>query len=200
MFDRFTDHARTVMGLSRQASQRAWDDEINERHILHGLLSVQGTTAMALLEELGADTAVLRRELESAWGRGAKTKPPTLGQLPFTFGAKRLLEASLEQAVELGDTWIGTEHLLLGLLAGDHAACEALLSPQGVTRAAVLDRLGSVRVGPDLTADGEELDPVRGRVTARLDRLERIMQDAWTELQRLRDDLESLEDESPVQG
>ncbi len=114
MFDRFTDRARKVMGLSRQECQRFHHDYIGTEHILLGLILEGGGVAADILKNLDVDPRRLRQEVEKQVTRG--NAMVTMGQLPFTPRAKRVLELSLEEATSLGHNYIGTEHLLLGLI------------------------------------------------------------------------------------
>jgi len=125
MFDRFTDRARKVMGLSRQEAQRFNHDYIGTEHILLGLIQEGSGVAADVLRNLDVDPALLRRDIENRAEYG--TTMVTMGQLPFTPMARRALELALEEASNLGHSYIGTEHLLLGLLRQDEGiAAEAL--------------------------------------------------------------------------
>jgi ATP-dependent Clp protease ATP-binding subunit ClpA len=114
VFDRFTDRARKVMGLSRQAAQRLRHDYIAPEHVLIGLVEEGSGVAASVLKNLDVDLRKLRAEVEKLVSKGKVA--PTTRQLPFTPRAKRVLELSLEEAENLGHTYIGTEHLLLGLI------------------------------------------------------------------------------------
>ncbi|HEY7515471.1 MAG TPA: Clp protease N-terminal domain-containing protein, partial [Vicinamibacteria bacterium] len=114
MFDRFTDRARKVVGWSRQEAQRFQHDYIGTEHILLGLIREGGGVAADVLRNLSVDPLRVREEVEKRMKAG--TASVTMGQLPFTPRAKRVLELSLEEARDLGHNYIGTEHLLLGLI------------------------------------------------------------------------------------
>ncbi|MCK6460456.1 MAG: hypothetical protein L6Q95_11245, partial [Planctomycetes bacterium] len=125
MFDRFTDRARKVLGLSRQEAQRFNHDYIGVEHVLLGLVAEGGGTAAGVLKSLDIDPKRIRREVERHMSHG--TTMVTMGQLPFTPRARRMLELALEEASGLGHDYIGTEHLLLGLIReGDGIAAQAL--------------------------------------------------------------------------
>ena len=114
MFDRFTDRAKKVMNLARQEAQRFNHEYIGTEHILLGLVQEGSGVAANVLKNMGIDLHKIRLEVEKI----VKTGPAmvTMGQLPFTPRAKKVLELSMEEAGNLGHNYIGTEHLLLGLL------------------------------------------------------------------------------------
>ena len=114
MFDRFTDRARKTMGLSRQEALRLNHDYIGTEHILLGLIRERSGVASDLLKSLDVDLERARHEVEKAVTYGAT--PVTTVQLPFTPRGKKVLEFALEEASNLGHNYIGTEHLLLGLI------------------------------------------------------------------------------------
>ena len=114
MFDRFSDNAKHAMNRARQEAMRLGRDTLDAEHILLGLLRVEQCTALRVLDAVGCEPAGIRARVESS----TKVKPPDTGtgQLPFTRRGKRVLERAMEQAGDIGDTYIGTEHLLLGLV------------------------------------------------------------------------------------
>ena len=96
MFDRFTDRARKVMGLARQEAQRFNHDYIGTEHILLGLIQEGSGVAADVLKNLDVDPKKIRQEIEKLVSHG--TTMVTMGQLPFTPRAKRVLELSMEEA------------------------------------------------------------------------------------------------------
>jgi ATP-dependent Clp protease ATP-binding subunit ClpC len=114
MFDRFTDRAKKVMNLARQEAQRFNHEYLGTEHVLLGLVQEGSGVAANVLKQMGIDLNKIRVEVEKI----VKTGPSmvTMGQLPFTPRAKKVLELSLEEASNLGHNYIGTEHLLLGLI------------------------------------------------------------------------------------
>lgn len=145
MFDRFTDRARRVMALARKEAQRFNHDFIGTEHILLGLIQEGSGVAANVLKNLGVDTEKIRREIEKNVQSGPSMV--TMGQLPFTPRAKKVLELSMEEAQELGHNYIGTEHLLLGLIReNDGVAAQVLLDLNlklEDVREAVLELLGA---------------------------------------------------------
>jgi len=148
MFDRFTDRARKVMGLARQEAQKFNHDYIGTEHILLGIVEEASGVAASALEGLDVSLEKVRAEIEIRVSHG--TTMVTMGQLPFTPRAKKVLELSLEEASSLGHTYIGTEHLLLGLIREDEGVAWQALRALDVklddVREEILDLLG---VDPD---------------------------------------------------
>jgi ATP-dependent Clp protease ATP-binding subunit ClpC len=145
MFDRFTDRARKVMALARKEAQRFNHDFIGTEHILLGLIQEGSGVAANVLKNLGVEIEKIRREIEKNVQSGPSMV--TMGQLPFTPRAKKVLELSMEEANELGHNYIGTEHILLGLiLENDGVAAQVLLDLNmklDDVRAEVLELLGA---------------------------------------------------------
>ncbi|MEI6233393.1 MAG: ATP-dependent Clp protease ATP-binding subunit [Planctomycetota bacterium] len=114
MFDRFTDRARKVMAFARQEAERFNHDYIGTEHILLGLVKEGSGVAANVLENLEVDLEKVRLEVEKL----VKSAPDvvTIGQLPFTPRAKKVLEFAIDEARALDHNYVGTEHLLLGLL------------------------------------------------------------------------------------
>jgi uncharacterized glyoxalase superfamily protein PhnB len=114
MFDRFSERARKTMVLARQEARRFNHDYIGTEHILLGLIQEGSGVAAQVLRNLEVDSRKIRDDVEQIVKKGARPVP--MGQLPFTPRGKKVLEHSLEEAQKLGHNYIGTEHLLLGLV------------------------------------------------------------------------------------
>ena len=114
MFDRFTDRARKVMALAREEARRFNHEYIGTEHILLGLVKEGSGVAANVLQNLDVELKKVRLEVEKI----VQTGPDliSVGQLPFTPRVKKALEFSMEEARSLGHNYIGTEHLLLGLI------------------------------------------------------------------------------------
>ena len=124
MFERFTDRARRVVVLAQEEARLLDHNYIGTEHILLGLLREGEGVAAEALESLGVDLKLAREQVEKIIGRGKKQPS---GHIPFTPRAKKVLELSLREALHLGDNYIGTEHILLGLLReGDGVAAQVL--------------------------------------------------------------------------
>ena len=145
MFDRFTDRAKKVMNLARQEAQRFNHEYLGTEHVLLGLVQEGSGVAANVLRNMQIDLAKIRQEVEKL----VKTGPSmvALGQLPFTPRAKKVLELSMEEAGNLGHNYIGTEHLLLGLIKENEGIAAKVLTNLGVkledVREEVLEFLGA---------------------------------------------------------
>ncbi|MEK6635388.1 MAG: Clp protease N-terminal domain-containing protein, partial [Planctomycetota bacterium] len=199
MFDRFTDRARKVMALAREEARRFNHEYIGTEHILLGLVKEGSGVAANVLQNLDIEMKKIRLEIEKIVQSGSDLV--SVGQLPFTPRVKKVLEYAMEEARALGHNYIGTEHLLLGLLREQEGVAAQVLLNLGVkledVREEVITLLGSEAVqggihqekeekrgksktpaldsfGRDLTqqARENELDPVIGRH----DVIERVLQ------------------------
>jgi hypothetical protein len=125
MFQRFTDRARQVVVLAQEEARRLDHNYIGTEHILLGLISEGGGVAARALESLGIGLDAVRQQVEEIIGQGQQAPS---GHIPFTPRAKKVLELSLRESMQLGHTYIGTEHILLGLVReGDGVAAQVLV-------------------------------------------------------------------------
>jgi ATP-dependent Clp protease ATP-binding subunit ClpA len=124
MFERFTDRARRVVVLAQEEARLLNHNYIGTEHILLGLVHEGQGVAAKAVESLGISLGAIRRQVEEIIGQGQS--PPT-GHIPFTPRAKKVLELSLREALQLGHNYIGTEHILLGLIReGDGVGAQVL--------------------------------------------------------------------------
>ena len=124
MFERFTDRARRVVVLSQEEARRFDHNYIGSEHLLLGLIREEGGVACQALESMGLTVAAVQKCVEDVVGRGSESPG---GHIPFTPRAKKVLELALREALQLGHNYIGTEHLLLGLLReGEGVAMQIL--------------------------------------------------------------------------
>ena len=114
MFERFTDQARRIVVLAQEEARMLEHNYIGTEHILLALIREGTGKAGKALESLGVTEEAARQQVEEIIGRGQQDPPR--GHIPFTPRAKKTLELSLREAIALGDTVIGTEHILLGLI------------------------------------------------------------------------------------
>lgn len=159
MFERFTDRARRVVVLAQEEARRLNHSYIGTEHILLGLLAEeQGLGAQALVA-MGTDLDSVRAAVADTIGVG-RSAPS--GQIPFTPRSKRVLELTLREALQLGHNYLGTEHILLGLLReGEGAACQ-VLTRLGVSLEATRRKVAElVGVEPELV-DRPLPEPRRG--------------------------------------
>jgi Clp amino terminal domain, pathogenicity island component len=125
MFERFTDRARRVVVLAQEEAGRLNHNYIGTEHLLLGLIHEGEGIAARALEALGIRLEVVRAEVEEIIGRGSE---PPAGRIPFTPRAKKVLELSLREALQLSHSYIGTEHILLGLIReGEGVAAQVLV-------------------------------------------------------------------------
>lgn len=193
MFERFTERARRILALAQEEARRLSHDYIGSEHILLGLLREGEGMACEVLNSLGVNLETIRVEVEKQVPKGSLV--PTLGDAPFTPHAKRVLELSVDEARLLKHNYVGTEHLLLGLIREGEGVGSRVLTDLGVDLKKVrnaVNRLlgGTVAAGfqerkktttpvldafsRDLTELSKEgkLDPVVGRN----DEIERVIQ------------------------
>ncbi len=144
MYERFTDRARRVMQLANQEAQRFNHEYIGTEHILLGLVKEGSGVAASVLRKLGVDLSEVRQRIEDIVEPGPATRA---GRLPQTPKAKSALEYAIQEARGLGHQYVGTEHLLLGLLREDEGVASMVLLQSGVStesaRAEILALLGS---------------------------------------------------------
>ena|SRR3990167_1892512 len=130
MYERFTDRARKVMQLANQEAQRLNHECIGTQHILLGLVKEGSGAAAQVLKKLGVDLRDVRAESEKLIQPGQM--PPTMGKLPQTPRAKQVIEYAMEEARNLNHNYVGTEHLLLGLLREQEGVAAQVLMNLGL--------------------------------------------------------------------
>ena len=193
MFNKFTERARKVILLAKEEAKRFNHDYIGTEHILLGLIREGEGVAAAVLQKLGLSPEKIRLEVEKLVQSGPSTM--VSGDIPFTPKAKKVIELAMEEARSLGHNYIGTEHLLLGLIREGEGVASQVLMNLGLdlnrVRNEVITLLGSSGPAPmgstsktktpaldafgrDLTKLAHEgkLDPVIGRK----DEIERVIQ------------------------
>jgi ATP-dependent Clp protease ATP-binding subunit ClpC len=141
----FTERVRKVLARSRKEAQRLGHEFVGTEHILLGLLAEGEGVAAAVLEKLKVDKEQLRSRIEAVVKRSDATS--THQDLPYTSGAKKVLELSMARARTLSHGYVGTEHLLLGLIAEGQAIASMLLEEAGISEEVattkIMDLLGS---------------------------------------------------------
>ena len=124
MFERFTDRARRIVVLAQEEARLLNHNYIGTEHLVLGLVSEGEGIAAQALAKLDIKLADLRTDIEAIIGRG---QHPPAGHIPFTPRAKKCLELSLREALQLGHNYIGTEHLILGVIReGEGVGCQVL--------------------------------------------------------------------------
>ena len=182
MWEPFTERARRSIVLAQEEAQRLGNNYIGTEHLLLGIISEGESVAAKVLENLDVSLKKVRQEVETIVGKGGKT---SLEEMVFTPRAKRVIELAFEEARNLAHNYIGTEHLLLGLVREGEGVAARVLSNLGVDTEKIRDQitrlLGAKTVvqptkertktptldsyGRDLTdlARKNKLDPVIGR-------------------------------------
>jgi ATP-dependent Clp protease ATP-binding subunit ClpA len=153
MFERFTDRARRVVVLAQEEARLLNHNYIGTEHILLGLIHEGEGVAAKALESLGISLEAVWAQVEEIIGQGQSA--PT-GHIPFTPRAKKVLELSLREALQLGHNYIGTEHILLGLIREGEGVAAQVLVKLGAdlarVRQQVVQVLGGYAGGEDVGA------------------------------------------------
>jgi ATP-dependent Clp protease ATP-binding subunit ClpC len=153
MFERFTDRARRVVVLAQEEARMLNHNYIGTEHILLGLIHEGEGVAAKALESLGISLEAVRSQVEEIIGQGQSA--PT-GHIPFTPRAKKVLELSLREALQLGHNYIGTEHILLGLIREGEGVAAQVLQKLGAdlnrVRQQVIQLLSGYTGGRETTA------------------------------------------------
>ncbi|MHC4572870.1 MAG: ATP-dependent Clp protease ATP-binding subunit [Planctomycetota bacterium] len=164
MFERFTDRARKVMALANQEAQRFNHEYIGTEHILLGLVKEGSGVGATVLKNLDVDIKKLRLEVEKLVKSGPDMV--TMGKLPQTPRAKKVIEYAIEEARSLNHNYVGTEHILLGLLRESEGIAAQVLMNLGLkledVRQEVLNLLGA-GVGGEPSALGMKMGPAVGQ-------------------------------------
>jgi ATP-dependent Clp protease ATP-binding subunit ClpA len=178
MFHRFTDRARRAVQLAQEEARLLRHDYVGTEHLLLGLLYEGAGVAAQALVSLGISREDVRGQVEEIIGHGQGSRS---GHIPFTARAKKVLELSLREALALGHHYIGTEHLLLGLLREGEGIAAQVLTRLGADHARVRERVLGVLAGEcgqadsqtrlvaDLVDATEQLTQVRRRKEAAFD-------------------------------
>jgi ATP-dependent Clp protease ATP-binding subunit ClpC len=156
VFERFTDRARRVVVLAQEEARYLNHNYIGTEHILLGLLNEGEGIAAHALESLDIDLASVRDEVVKIIGQGQQSPP---GHIPFTPRAKKVLELSLREALQLGHNYIGTEHILLGLIREGEGVAAQVLQQLGAELQKVRQTVIQLLSGP---GSGEEQAPKGG--------------------------------------
>ena len=156
-FDKFTDRARMVLTLAQDEAQRFNHNYIGTEHILLGLLRVQDAVAARVLENMNVELPKVRTAVEFIIGRGDR---PVVGEVGLTSSAKRVIELAIDEARRLGHNYIGTEHLLLGLVREGEGIAAGVLESLGVNLDKVRHEVIRVLVMSQVDPSGSGWQPV----------------------------------------
>ena len=160
MFERFTDRARRVVVLAQDEAKMLNHNYIGTEHILLGLIHEGEGVAAKALEQMGISLEAVREQVEEIIGHGQT--PPT-GHIPFTPRAKKVLELSLREALQMNHSYIGTEHILLGLVREGEGVAATVLIKLGAdlnrVRNTVLQLLSGYQGKDPLTSGAPDAGP-----------------------------------------
>jgi len=163
MFEKFTDKARRVVVLAQEEAKMLNHNYIGTEHLLLGLIHEGEGVAAKSLEALGISLDAVREQVQEIIGQGQQA--PT-GHIPFTPRAKKVLELSLREALQLGHSYIGTEHLLLGLIREGEGVAAQVLTKLGAdtnrVRQQVIQLLSGFQGKESLQVGGETNAPQKG--------------------------------------
>ena len=169
MFERFTDRARRVVVLAQDEAKMLNHNYIGTEHILLGLIHEGEGVAAKALEQMGISLEAVREQVEEVIGHG-QAQPS--GHIPFTPRAKKVLELSLREALQMNHSYIGTEHILLGLIREGEGVAASVLIKLGAdlnrVRNTVLQLLSGYQgggEGPPITSGAPEMGEQRGSAT-----------------------------------
>lgn len=157
MFERFTERARKVMSIARQEAQRLNSEFIGTEHMLLAIIQEGGGVAAKVLKKLNIDSKQVRIEVDKLITPAAAPSV-TMGQLPFSPRAKRVIELAGEAASQLGHDVIGTEHILFGLLKENEGIAAQVLVKLGLKLDKVRDEILEA-LGAPIAPTAQEADP-----------------------------------------
>jgi predicted ArsR family transcriptional regulator len=169
MFERFTDRARRVVVLAQEEARRLDHDYIGTEHILLGLISEGEGVAARALKSLGISLDAVRQQVEEIIGRGQQEPP---GHIPFTPRAKKVLELSLRESQQFGHNYIGTEHILLGLIREGNGVAAQVLVKLGADLKRVRQQVIQLLHGHTAEESGPVVEVRLGMVEQRLTAIE----------------------------
>tara|TARA_Y100000768_G_scaffold32113_1_gene21124 strand:- start:1740 stop:4259 length:2520 start_codon:yes stop_codon:yes gene_type:complete len=156
VFERFTDRARRVVVLAQEEARLLNHNYIGTEHILLGLIHEGEGVAAKALESLGISLEAVRSQVEEIIGQGGSSPS---GHIPFTPRAKKVLELSLREALQLGHNYIGTEHILLGLIREGEGVAAQVLVKLGADLSRVRQQVIQLLSGYSGSGQGEGSEP-----------------------------------------
>ncbi len=178
-FPHFTDRAYHAVTLAEAEALGLRHNYVGTEHLLLGLLGIDDGVAATVLTRLGVSAPEARSEIQQIIGRGSA--PPT-GQPPFTPRSKKVLDLAHGEAKRLGHNYVGTEHLLLGLVREGEGLAAQILGRLGADRAGIVEALLHVLRGADPACREQRRASLTGDLTAVLDENDRL----HAEVERLR--------------
>lgn len=161
----FTDRVRMVFQMAREEAVRLHHEYVGTEHLLLALIREDEGVAAAVLANLGLERAAIRRQIEATVKKG-KAVAADGPELPYTSRAKKVLELAMVAARELNHSYVGTEHLLLGLLREEKGIGAQVLVHSGVTLARATAALGTIMDIDERTSPTRNLPERTGRTVA----------------------------------
>jgi len=172
--DNFTPRAQQALALARKEAERFNHNFVGTEHLLLGLIKLGQGTAVNVLQKLGLDLETVRMAVEKAVGTGPDQK--MIGNIPDTPRVKKVLASAAKEARELNHTYVGTEHILLGLIREGDGIAARVLKNFGVnaeeTRLEILRELDPNHPGTDAAAKTAEVRRNAGLPKSRLDAID----------------------------
>jgi ATP-dependent Clp protease ATP-binding subunit ClpC len=175
----FTDRVRKVLAMAREEAIRLQHDYVGTEHVLLGLIREGEGVAAAVLTNLAADLDEIQRLVEQHVRKGKSTA--TIGELPYTSRAKKVLEYAMAEARELNHSYVGTEHLLLGLLREEKGLAAKVLGELGIgleeARSETLKLLGTEMPSSGSSAPASGSTPAKGEKKSKTPALDHFCRD-----------------------
>jgi ATP-dependent Clp protease ATP-binding subunit ClpC len=181
VFQRFTERARDAVVRAQEEARALEHDYIGTEHILLGLLRVEDGLAARVLESLDITVEEVRAQVARIVGQGDEV---TTGQIPFTWRAKKVLELALREALSLGHNYIGTEHILLGLVRENEGVAARILLDFDADAEKIRNEVIRVLSGPARHAASTSVGPSFSGEVWRY-RVETVPSDAFATAERL---------------
>jgi ATP-dependent Clp protease ATP-binding subunit ClpA len=169
-FQRFTDRARRTVTLAQEEARGLGHNYVGTEHLLLGLLVEQQGLAWRVLDHMGVSASAARGQVEATIGRGSGTPA---GPIPFTPRSKRVLGLARKEAKRLSHNYIGTEHLLLGLVREGEGVAARVLATLGADRARVMEEVTRMLAGRPPTTQARRALLLEG-LTGLLDEVEQL--------------------------
>ena len=155
----FSERCRLALASAREEAQRLHHEYVGTEHILLGLIRDDGSVVASALDRLGLDRAAIRRLVDETvkWGNSASTGP----DLPYTSRAKKVLELAMMEASDLGHSYVGPEHVLVGLAREERGIAAQVLASFGATEDALREAVLTILGSPLAPEDGPAPDTIR---------------------------------------
>ena len=187
MFERFTDRARRVLVLAQEHARLLDHSYIGTEHVLLGLIDEGEGVAAKVLTDLGISLDAVRERIKEVIGTGGSSPP---GSIPFTPRAKKVFELALREGLQLGHNYIGTEHLLLGLIREGEGVAAQILTSLGldlsIARQKAIQTLSGTLSGQKPPASRYLRSPIdpESYIDAAVPGIDVLLEHGWTLVER----------------